>query len=195
VAQQAMPLQVDASLVRAVQGGSRDAFSELFRRHYPSVRQACARRLGDPLEADDVAQAAFVRALERIEQCDGPRRFGAWVHVIARRLCVDCQRARARTSLEESPVPVELPSAGGPDDPLESLLGRERAQHVRAALSTLSERQRVAVLARAVDGRPPGEIAASLGVSVSAVDSLLMRSRRRLASAYVRVAGGSPSSP
>lgn len=189
-----MPLLLDASLVQAVQEGSLDAFSELFRRHYPSVRRACARRLGDPMEADEVAQAAFVRAFERIAQCDGPRRFGAWVHVIARRLCVDALRLQARTSLEESPVPVDQP-ASGPDDPLESLLGRERAMHLRAALATLSERQRAAVVARAVEERPPGEIAARLGVSVSAVDSLLMRSRRRLASAYVRVAGGSPSSP
>lgn len=194
MAQQVMPLEMDASLVRAVQDGSLDAFSELFRRHYPSVRRACARRLGDPHEADEVAQAAFVRALERIEQCAGPRRFGAWVQVIARRLCVDCVRARARTSLEESPVSVEEPGTGR-DDPLESVLGRERARHLWAALATLSERQRTAVVARALEDSPPGEIAARLGVSVSAVDSLLMRSRRRLASAYVRAAGGSPSAP
>ncbi len=116
--------------------------------------------------------------------------------MIARRLCLDCVRARARASLEETPVLVEQPSAGPhAGDPVESVLGRERAQYLHAALATLSDRQRAAVVARAVEERPPDEIAASMGVSVSAVDSLLMRSRRRLASAYVRVAGGSPSTP
>jgi RNA polymerase sigma-70 factor (ECF subfamily) len=76
----------DGALVRAVQAGNVDAFAELFRRHYRSVRMACARRLLDPNEAEEVSQAAFVRAFERIDQCRGDRHFGPWVQVIARSL-------------------------------------------------------------------------------------------------------------
>ncbi len=180
-------LESDGELVRAVQAGSADAFSELFRRHYPSVRRACARRLGNTVDADEVAQATFVKAFERIEQCEGKRRFGPWVHVIAQRLCVDTMRARARVSPEEAPVAAEQVS--GSRDPEESVLEWEEVEQVQRALATLSRRQREAVLARAVEERRPPEIAASFGVSVGAVDSLLMRARRSLASAYHRVAG------
>jgi RNA polymerase sigma-70 factor (ECF subfamily) len=192
VAEPVRQLESDGDLVRAVQAGSADAFSELFRRHYPSVHRACARRLGNPVDAEEVAQATFARAFERIDQCTGKRRFGPWVHVIAQRLCVDAMRARARVSPEEVPVPTEKVSAG--EGPEQSVIEWEEAQHVHKALATLSRRQREAVVARAVQERRPPEIAADLGVSVGAVDSLLMRARRSLASAYHRVAGERGSS-
>jgi len=58
----------DAALVSAVQHGDVTAFAELYRRHFQSVRRACGRRLLDMAEAEEVAQAAFVRAFERIDQ-------------------------------------------------------------------------------------------------------------------------------
>lgn len=180
-------LDDDGALVTAVQHGDLEAFSELFRRHYPSVRRACARRLRDPHEADETAQAAFVRALERIATCDGERRFGRWVHVIARHLCVDAQRSRNRVEPREEPF--EGRPERRPNDPEESLLTAERAAHVHAALGSLPERQRDAVIARDLDDLRPPEIADRLGLSVGAVDSLLLRARRRLAVAYRHVAG------
>lgn len=188
MAEPVRPLEADAVLVRAVQAGGGDAFAELFRRHYPSVRRACARRLGEGVDADEVTQAAFVKAFERIGQCRGQRRFGPWVHVIAQRLCVDTVRSRARVHPEELPVPAETVSTAA-GDPEESVLEQERARHLQDALATLSARQRDAVVARTLDGRRPGEIAAALGLSIGAVDSLLLRARRSLALAYGRLAG------
>lgn len=177
----------DAALVLAVQQGDGAAFDALFRRHYPAVRSACARRLVDPVEADEVAQAAFVRAFERIDQCRGPRRFGPWIHVIARSLCMDAFRARARVEPFEEPV-SDRPETR-PNEPEESLLRDERAAHVHQALAALPERQRSAVIARDWEGLRPPEIAAQLGLSIGAVDSLLLRARRRLALSYRRLAG------
>jgi hypothetical protein len=51
-------------------------------------------------------------------------------------------------------------------------------------LSTLPARQRAVIVARDLEGRRPGEIAASLGLSLGAVDSLLLRARRRMATAW-----------
>ena len=179
-------LDDDASLVLAVQQGDAEAFGELFRRHYPSVRRVCARRLGNIGEADEVAQGAFVKAYERIEQCCGERRFGAWVQVIASRMCIDVLRARARTTPEEEPVKGDL--AVGPNAPEEALLSHERADHVHLALAALPPRQREVVIARHLEDRRPGEIAAALGMSIGAVDSLLLRARKRLATSYQSVA-------
>lgn len=172
----------DGALVRAVQGGDGDAFAELFRRHYRSVRKACARRLLDPNEAEEVAQAAFVRAFERIDQCRGDRHFGPWVQVIARSLCMDAFRALARVEPREHP----LTGRGDhrPNEPEESLLSRERAAQVQELLGALPDRQRRAVIARDWEGLRPGEIADRLGLSVGAVDSLLLRARRQLALSY-----------
>ncbi len=179
-------LNDDRALVFAVQQGDVNAYGALFQRHYPAVRKACARRLGNMVEGDEVAQAAFVRALERIQQCQGDRRFGPWVHVIARYLCIDTIRARSRVTPEEEPVSASEASGGLPED---DMLDRERRRNVHLALAQLPDRQRDVVIARTFENRRPVEIAAALGLSVAAVDSLLLRARRGLALAYERVAG------
>lgn len=178
----AQPHGDDGMLVRAVQSGDREAFAELFRRHYAEVCRACARRLLDVVEADEVAQAAFVRAFERIGQCVGDCHFRPWVHVIARSLCMDAFRAQARVEPRAEPVAGNLEIEA--NEPEELLLSRERAAHVHEALHALPDRQRRAVIARDWEGLRPGEIADRLGLTVGAVDSLLLRARRRLAVSY-----------
>ena len=172
----------DADLVFAAQQGDTEAFAELFRRHYAAVRRICARRLGNLADADEVAQAAFVRALERIHQCEGERRFGAWVQVIAYRLGADARRSQARAVPSDEPVTGD--AALGPNSCEDALLRAERVEEVRSMLLTLPTRQREVIIARDLEGRRPGEIAASLGLSLGAVDSLLLRARRRMASAW-----------
>lgn len=171
----------DASLVYAAQTGDPDAFAELFKRHYPQVKRVVARKLGNLRDADEIAQSAFVRAYERIDRCGGDRRFGAWVQVIANNLAVDHIRAAARTQPSEEPVRGD--AALGPNAPEDSVLRGEQVTMLRRALETLPVRQRDVVLARDVDGRRPPEIAAAMGLTLGAVDSILLRGRRRLANA------------
>jgi RNA polymerase sigma-70 factor (ECF subfamily) len=178
-------LDSDASLVVSAQEGDSEAFAELFRRHYEPVRRSCVRRLSNFREADEVAQAAFVRAWERIGLCGGERRFGAWVRVIAHNLCIDTIRERTRTTPTDSPTNgVDEAMSEPPED---ALLRSEAADLVQLALADLPPRQRQVVVARHLEDRRPGEIAAALGLSVGAVDSLLLRGRRRLAAAVERL--------
>jgi RNA polymerase sigma-70 factor (ECF subfamily) len=183
----------DRTLVVAVQAGDVAAYEELFRRHHTAVKRVCARRLGSQVEADEAAQATFVRALERIDRCLGDRRFGAWVQVIAQRLCVDMVRARARTTPDDDPLRNQRTALNVGSDldagtaTEEALVRRERSERVHQALALLPDRQREVVVARHLEGRRPPEIAASLGLSVGAVDSLLLRGRRRLALSYEHV--------
>ena len=181
-----LTLDDDAALVMSAQQGDSEAFAELFRRHYAPVRRVCARRLGNLCDADEVAQAAFVKAYEKIDRCGGERRFGAWVQVIASRMCIDHVRATSRTTPHEEPVKGDL--ALGPNAPEDLLLQRETASQLHEALSTLPARQRQVVIARHLEDRRPGEIAAALGLTIGAVDSLLLRARRRLAVSYEGIA-------
>ena len=178
-------MESDSSLVRAVQAGDLEAYSELFRRHYPDVLRACSKRMACPLEAEEIAQGAFVRALERIEQCRGERQFGGWVQIIARHMCVDALRARSRVVPTERPMSEDHADGAEPHD---ALFDHERTMQVRRALDSLPPRQRQAVTARA-QGTGPSEIADDLGLSVGAVDSLILRGRRKLADTYHRVTG------
>jgi RNA polymerase sigma-70 factor (ECF subfamily) len=171
----------DAELVGRAQAGDGEAFAELYRRHYLRVLRACARRLA--FDAEEVAQAAFVRAFERIEQCTGEQRFGAWVQVIARHLCTDAVRARARADAYARAATSGRPAPAA-DWPEEHVLRRERMEALTGALRALPRRQQEVLVARSIEGRRPTEIAAALGVSLGAVDSLLLRARRAVAAGY-----------
>ncbi|MGH9000288.1 MAG: RNA polymerase sigma factor, partial [Acidimicrobiia bacterium] len=173
----------DAELVGRAQAGDGAAFAKLFRRHHPAVLHVCRRRLGPwNAEAEEIAQAAMVRAFDRIELCQGDRHFGAWVQVIARNLCADAARSTPSERRRARMVAAGLP-APGPDWPEEHLLRRERAEVVRTVVDSLPPRQRAVLVARAV-GKRPTEIAAALGCSLGAVDSLLLRARRAAADGY-----------
>ncbi|MGH9038121.1 MAG: RNA polymerase sigma factor, partial [Acidimicrobiia bacterium] len=176
----------DAGLVQLAQAGDGEAFAELFRRHYPAVVATCARRRSG--DAEEVAQAAFVRAFERIDRCQGEARFGAWVQVIARHVSVDVARARSRDLAR--PVVAIQPGPVG-DWPEEHALRRERVETLRSVMGRLPRRQREVLYARDVEGRRPPEIAAALGLSLGAVDSLLLRARRAAAAGYRTMAAES----
>lgn len=182
----------DGALVEAVQAGEVSAFAALFERHHATVVRVCDTRLGDIGEAEEVAQAAFVRALERIDQCTGDRRFGGWVQTIALRLCTDHHRSHARTRVAADPIeevgrmaPFLTAPGPGPED---AVLAGERRHHLGAVLAALPARQRRVLRERHLEGSSPAAIALAMGLSVGAVDSLLLRARRRAASSYASLA-------
>src|SRR5204862_4279643 len=90
-------LNRDSLLVERFQSGDTEAFDDLYRRYYARLVRFCLRRVGDPHEAEEVAQEAFVRAYRALPRLTGERRFYPWMTVIAGRLCVDSHRRRSRT--------------------------------------------------------------------------------------------------
>lgn len=173
----------DAALVRAVQAGDAGAYAVLYERHEPAVRRLCERWLRDDGAAvDDIVQAAFMRALEHIDRCNGESRFSGWVQVIAQRLCIDASRAAMRARARRARN--QRPPVHSPEDPADTVVRHEQVDVLSGAIATLPPRQREVVVARVVEGRRPAEIAATLGVTTAAVDSLLLRARRKLLTAY-----------
>jgi len=131
--------------------------------------------------------------VDAIEILAAVRGINAQVTVLLGAMLQEHERAAGAWQAEWPAFGETLRLAGGAVSRLASLLAglqvdQERMRHLHKALSTLSERQREAVVARTLDDRGPGEIAADLGVSVGTVDSLLLRGRRRLARAYHRMA-------
>src|SRR3982750_4446701 len=88
-------LDRDRALVERFQSGDAAAFDELYRRYFSRLRRYCEKRVGDPHEAEEVAQEAFVRALRAMPGFAGDRRFYPWMTVIAQRLCIDHHRHSA----------------------------------------------------------------------------------------------------
>lgn len=150
---------------------------DLYERHSGRVLAYCLRRLGRRDEAEDATQSTFERAFQGLRRGITPECETAWLLGIARNVClarIDTRVRRRR--VEEMCDPVQLErSAVAPGNRREELLGLEEA------LRRLPDQQRRAVLLRDWRGLSYHEIAAELGVSHAAVETLLFRGRNALA--------------
>jgi len=154
-------------------------WNDLYRTTFPDLVRFLHRKVWDVEQARDLAQEAFVRALQH-----EPRRPRAWLFQVAANLARD----EARTVIRRKRHLVLLKSEAESQeasikDPAAKLEEQERWGAVREALDALSEKDRDALLLWDV-GQSYTEIARELGLAVGAVGTTLARARRRLADAY-----------
>jgi RNA polymerase sigma-70 factor (ECF subfamily) len=150
--------------------------TQLFEQYYESLVRMLYRRVGDRDRAEDLAQETFARAVAAPPNNPRP-----WLFAVALNLVrEDGRRSATRgRKLELLRAEHEEP-ANAPDAELER---KEEGDRVRAALATLNERDREALLLRA-EGFDYEEIAATLGLAKGAIGTTLARARRRLVEAY-----------
>jgi RNA polymerase sigma factor (sigma-70 family) len=147
---------------------------------------------GDAGSASDVVQDAFLRAWQRIADLQDSAKFAPWLCGIVRNLAIDGARSRAvRSARAVHDVggdgesgrgfgAMTLASGAPDDDPLEALGRREDRQRVVAAIATLDEVSRSAVVLRYYENLSSRQIGELLGIAPTAVDMRLMRARRQL---------------
>jgi len=150
--------------------------AELFAQYHDSLVRMLYRRTGDRDRAEEIAQETFARAVVA-----PPRSPRPWLFAVALNLVREDARKASRQSRRLVLYRAEQPeSAAAPDEELER---GERITQVRAALDTLTERDREALLLKA-EGFNYDEIAATLGLARGAIGTTLARARRRLVEAY-----------
>jgi RNA polymerase sigma factor (sigma-70 family) len=150
-------------------------FEALFDAVYPSLFRYCNRLTGDPDQAEDLAQEAFFRLLDRgAEGTDAGLR--SWLFMVATNLVRDRSRTREtrRRILSGVPTPEDGP---GPE---EDLARAETIKRVRKGLECLSERDRRMLLLRQ-EGFSYKEIAEISGISHRSVGTILARALQRFA--------------
>jgi RNA polymerase sigma-70 factor (ECF subfamily) len=151
------------------------AFAELYERHASRVFGFCLKWLRSREEAEDAAQTTFFYAWRGLGRGVEPRVEAAWLLAIARNVCcsrTDAARRRAGEIAHDPNVLEETLAAPMRGDELAGL---------PEALASLTEPQRRAILMREWQGLSYREIADELGLSQSAVETLLFRARRTLA--------------
>ena len=175
-------------LVRRAQRKDAAAFARLIDRHERAALSVAYGVLGDASAAGDAVQEGFVRAWERLADLKEPGRFGSWLCGIVRNLAID-QLRRSRHEPRpgsETPAVKELmydgrhPGQGYCPDPSDELTRRERHDAIAAALQTLDEVSRSAVVLRYYDGLSSKQIGELLDLAPAAVDMRLTRARRLL---------------
>ena len=166
----------DAVLVDRARRGEAEAFDELVRRHYRAAYAVALAVLGSAMDAEDVCQDAFIRAIERLDELRRPERFAAWLLQIVR------NRARNYHSYRRvrTAMPLEAVSTAGADDTARASEQSVLRDRLESALSDLSEIQREVVLLHDMEGLKHREIAEALDLSEGMSRQHLMVARRTL---------------
>jgi RNA polymerase sigma-70 factor (ECF subfamily) len=176
----------DRALALAVSRGERAAITALTGRCLPVVYSIARRMLGEPSEAEDLAQDTFLRVWRAIDRFDADQaRLETWVARIATNLCLDRLRKRKEVHLGET-TPERADTAPRADA---IMAASGSADRVREAVAQLPERQKLALELCSFQDRTNIEAAEILGVSVEAVESLLARARRTLKARLLDEAG------
>lgn len=163
-----------AELVRRVQRGEKAAYAPLVRAFLRPAYAVALAVLRRPHDAEDVAQDAFVVALEKIDTCRHPDRFAGWLLQIVR------NRARNRLDerrLRDVPVEADAPEGWTPAVERSGLEGR-----LLAALEDLGPAQREVVLLHDLEEWTHAEIASAMGISEVMSRQHLFQARRLLRS-------------
>jgi RNA polymerase sigma-70 factor, ECF subfamily len=182
----------DVQLVQAYRNGDVHAFEELHRRYVASIFRLVRRKLGDALLAEDIAQETFMKALRMMDRVDDSFNFGGWVHTVARNLCYDELRRRQRdlradgtTEEEDAELMSNLPSTARGFDPVLVQESNETRRQVWAVAQRLPEKYRLVLTLRELQDMSYRQIARTLKMSASAVETLLYRARLRFKEEYL----------
>ncbi len=167
----------DADLLARHLDGDADAFGVLVTRHRDRAWAVALRTLGDPTDAADALQDAFVSAYRQAAAFRGDSKFSTWLHRIVVNACVDLmRRRRARPASHLDDV-----TAARLADPRDLIGERELAGDVTAALARINTDQRVAIVLVDLQGFAVDEVADILGVPTGTVKSRCHRGRAQLA--------------
>jgi len=181
----------DKALMVRIAGGDESALRILIEKHQGAVYGTIAKMLGDPVEAQDLAQQVFVRVYRAAAGYRAAAQFKTWMFTIVRNLVFNEHRRRSRATLVSLHPPEGEPVHPGgsagldlPDlankTPGENMLQREMLRKIDESILALPEQQRLAIVLRRYDEFSYEEIAAILKISIPATKSLLFRARETL---------------
>ena len=156
-----------------------DATQDLYERYSGQIYGFCVNKLGSRDEAEDALQSTFLNAHRALQRGVVPEAELAWLYTIAHNVCLTRRRSTRRRGRVESPSDLAAVQDVMPAPPRET---SEDLMRLTEALEHMPDSQRRAILLREWQGLSYHEIAGELELTQSAVETLLFRARRTLAS-------------
>jgi RNA polymerase sigma factor (sigma-70 family) len=173
-------------LIEKLRAGDQSAFRDMVEARQGLVYNTVIGFLQNAEDAEDVTQDVFIKVFESIGQFKGESAFTTWLYRIAVTSALEFLRKKSRKKRsgliarlfgdDNTPLaePVDFVHPGVKLDQ------RENARMLFEAMQSLPENQRIAFTLHKVEGLSYLEVANVMGVSISAVESLLHRSKQNL---------------
>jgi len=182
-------LPTDEQLADQARKGDLYAFGQLVERHQDRVLNVCWRICGQREDAEDLAQEAFLNALEALDRFESRSRFYTWLYRIAVNVALSHVRKRAQAavlrlragdqrSTDHQAAALQAWRDGDGDAPSARLTTRETQERLTAGLDQLDEDHRAVV--RDIEGLDYAQIGRILGIARGTVKSRLHRARMEL---------------
>ncbi|GIU84360.1 MAG: RNA polymerase subunit sigma-24 [Acidimicrobiales bacterium] len=167
-------------LLAAARRGDRKAFEKLVEQTYKDTYTLALRLCGNPEDAGEVVQEAYLRAWRGIERFRGDSRFSTWMYRITANCATNLLSRRNRDRREQLDEEAPLPDRTGRFDPERGIDGVALREDIVTALRALPYGLRAVVVLRDIYDLPHEAIAKELGISEAAAKVRLHRARNRL---------------
>lgn len=179
----------EAAWISRAKEGDQAAFEAIFQHYERQIYGFIYRMMGNAEDASDLTQECFIRAYRGLAQTSEDLNISAWLHRIASNACLDVLRRRQRIRwLPWETHKHEHLLHGRPlDDPERRALSQETQAVVQQVLQQMSPRNRMALILREFEGMSCEDIGQVMGLSRSAVKSVLFRAREEFRRIYRRL--------
>lgn len=198
-----MTREQEALTVQRVLDGNADEYEKLVLEYQKNVYNLALRMTGDPEDAADMAQEAFIKAYNSLSGYRGDSKFSVWLYRIVSNVCLDFLRAKKRRQTvslsvtDDDGEDTELDIADESQSP-ERIFERAMTRDaVRRGLAALTPEYRQILILRELQGMSYEEIAAVLELESGTVKSRIFRARKKLCAFLLRdgnISGFAPSS-
>ena len=176
----------EKKVIQRAANGDADAFEQLVRTYQTPIYNLCLRMTGNPDDAADLSQEAFIKAWRNLGSFQFESAFSTWLYRLASNTCLDFLRSvkrRPQVSLTVEDSDGETQTLDLPDSaptPEEAAITKEEQETLARAMQSLDEQQRQILTLRVVNDLSYAQIADILQVKEGTVKSRLARTRDAL---------------
>ena len=150
---------------------SHDRQNEFISLHMRRIFVLIYRKVGNVADAQDLTQETFIKALQRGDQLKDPEKAAHWLSRIAANTAIDFLRKNGRAHFTDIDDLIEPLATAHEANPEAQVLLAEKRRYLEGGLDQLTERERLALLMRDVEGMPAEEVARELNCSQATVRS------------------------
>lgn len=168
---------------------SQDAFSELVSRYEKQIFSLAYRLCGDYDEAADLAQEAFVRIYKVLDKYDTEKKFFSWMYRVAYNTCINTLNKRPKNTIPVENIGEvvgenEVDTTNNPENKYANL---ELKKQIEAAIDSLGDNYRDVVYLKYIEELSYQQIADTLNLPLSTVETRLFRGKKQLQAKLVEM--------